>query len=91
MYILIWEYVDVCIIIFNKKTYIWFEKYNIEYVCTQYIWFEEYCMSTGMNGNKQKGLDKRALDIKHRTKLWWTATNNNVDGIVMDSNYDEQW
>jgi hypothetical protein len=42
-----------------KNTYIWFEEYNIRYVCIAYIRFEEYDASTGINGNGWMLVDGR--------------------------------
>jgi hypothetical protein len=42
----------------NTKHWIWFEKYNIGYVCTTYIQFEEYVMSARMTGDKRMSMDR---------------------------------
>jgi hypothetical protein len=42
-----------------KNTYIWFEEYNIRYVCIAYIRFEEYDASTEMNGDGWMLVDGR--------------------------------
>jgi hypothetical protein len=42
-----------------KNTYIWFEEYDIGYVCTQYMRFEKYDVSTRMNGNGWMLMDGR--------------------------------
>jgi hypothetical protein len=39
--------------------YIWFEEYDIGYICMQYILFEEHCASIGMNGDKWTKLYER--------------------------------
>jgi hypothetical protein len=39
--------------------YIWFEDYNIRYVCMQYIRFEEYDASMGMNSDRWTSMEER--------------------------------